>query len=347
MIEVIERSALLRESGRPEEALRLLAPHLAAHPDDAEALRQAGWAYLATRDLDSAYQAARRAVAVEPDQPNHHMLMAQVAVKLGRVDLARQAVGTAITLAPYASGPYQVGVSVDLQAHQITAGTERLARSAVERNPHDSDAHRLLGTTLLELKKYGEARQEFAQTLALDPGDDAARAEMARADLNQGRSGAAAAALHAALRLDPSDRIMAFNLRVAAANAFNRAQLVLWIGVFVAVRVQWAGTADQTGLTTLMRVAGPVVVLAALAMWAWQLRGAQGGPVAVARALRHDWSLVVGVALHCLGLVLLLGSAFLPAAAAEMAGVAAFVAVALASVMTWVIRSRLRSSRPK
>ena len=345
MTEVIERSALLRESGRPMDALRILAPYLAANPDDAEALRQAGWAYVAVKDLDSAYQAARKAVALEPNQPNHHMLMAQVAVKLGHVDLARQAVRTAISQAPYASGPYQVGVSVDLQAHEISVGTERLARQAVQLDPHDSDAHRLLGTTLLEMKRYDEARQEFQQALAIDPADDAAKAELARVDLNRGRSGAAAAALHAALRLDPTDRVMAFNLRVAAANAFSRAQLVLWIGVFLAFRVRFAGGDDDLG--GWMRVAGPILVAAALGMWAWQLRGAPGGPAAVAKAVRQDWSLVVGVGTHFLSMILLLCWAFLPGTAADVTTGAAVVGVAIASIMTWVVRSRLRSTRPR
>jgi Flp pilus assembly protein TadD len=345
MSEVVERSVLLREAGRPMEALRILAPYLAANPDDAEGLRQAGWSYLAVKDNDSAYQSARKAVALQPENADHHLLMANVATKLGHIDLARQAVRTAMNLAPHSAVPYLSGVSVDLQARQISTGTERLARKATELAPHHAAAHRMLGSTLLELKRYSEARQEFEQALRLDPDDDAAKAELARLDLARGRTGAAAVALHAALRLDPTDKVMVFNLKVAAANAFNRAQLVLWIGVFVAFRIRLFG-GDDDDLGGLMRVVGPVLVVAVLGMWAWQLRGAPGGIAAVAKATRQEWSLVVGVALHFLGMLLLLGAAFLPNSIANANAALALVAVVLATLMTWVIKSRLRRSRP-
>lgn len=342
--DAVRHAALLRESGRADESLKILGPYLASFPGDVEAHRQAGWSQLALDRIVDAHRSAERTLALAPTNPDSHLLMAGALAAQRRYPEARQAVAGAMTYAPHSGVPFQVAVSIDLRANEVTAGTESLSRRAIELDPHDPDGHRLLGSTLLKLKRFDEARAAFRQALALDPADQAAAGELARADLVQGRTGQAASGFVAALRSDPTNQIIGYNLRVAAFHAFGNAQLVLWIGFFIGARIR--SLASSSSGATAVHTIIPIAVLLALAMWAYQLRRSSGGIAALVTAVRADRLLLTGVLLHFLCMPWLLIGDLLPYAVGQWVIVVGAVLLAGASIMTWVIRRQLRKTLP-
>ncbi|SDO93356.1 Tetratricopeptide repeat-containing protein [Nakamurella panacisegetis] len=337
---VLHRAALLKDSGRSAQALALLAPHLARNPDDPIALRLAGWAHVDLNEYDAALACAVRLVTVAPDQPYAHLLMA--VVQGGRKDAGAsvQAIDTAIRLAPQRSEPYRIGAALDLQGHRVSPRTEHLARQAVFLAPNDAVAHRVLGSTLIELRRYDEAAAALGQAAALNPADAAVSNELARIDIAKGRSASAAAGFAAAVRADPTDRVARHNLQAAAWNAFRIAHLMLWLSFLVLGRLTLLGATDSTA--TLAHVVGPLAVLATLGAWAYQLRKRPSGFAFLLVAIRSDRMLTVAMVSHALSLVCLLAAAFATGSADEALVIAVSVLLLLATVVSWTRVSQLR-----
>jgi Flp pilus assembly protein TadD len=337
---VAERAALLKDSGRAGQALALLAPHLAAHPDDLSALRLAGWCHFELDELDQALWCAGRLAALAPDQPAAQLLLAVVQGRRRDSVASQRAIEAAIRLAPNHSEPYRIAAALDLQARRVGPRTEELARRAVWISPHDAVAHRVLGSTLIELRRYDEAAAELGQAAALDPADSAVASELARIDIARGRSASAAVGFAAAVRADPSDAVARHNLQAAAWNAFRLAQLVLWACFLVLGRL-WVLAASGSN-ATLAHVVGPVSVVATLGAWAFQLRRRPSGLRVLFTVTRSDRMLSVAMASQLLCLVLLLVAAFLPTdTAGALLGLVTLLLV-VGTVVGWIRVSALR-----
>ncbi len=338
--DVAERAALLKDSGRAGQALALLAPHLALHPDDLSALRLAGWCHFELDELDQALACAERLAALTPDQPTAQLLLAVVQGKRRNLAASQRAIDTAIRLAPHHSEPYRIAAALDLQARRVTARTEQLARRAVSISPHDGGAHRVLGSTLIELRRYDEASAELGLAAALNPADSAVASELARIDIAKGRSASAAIGFAAAVRADPTDAVARHNLQAAAWNAFRLAQLILW-GSFLVLGRLWV-MADSATTARLGHVVGPISVVATLGAWAFQLRRRPSGLRVLYSATRSDRMLTIAMASHVLCLILLVAAAFAPpTAAGVLLGAVTFLLV-LGTAVGWIRISALR-----
>lgn len=83
-----EQAVAARLAGRPEEAVRLLEPLVAAEPGNADAQVQLGYAYLALDLLDQAQRAFDAALAVAPDYADARLGRARIAQRRGQRDAA-------------------------------------------------------------------------------------------------------------------------------------------------------------------------------------------------------------------------------------------------------------------
>ncbi len=337
---VLERAALLKDSGRSGPALALLAPYLAQNPDDLSALRLAGWCHFDLDELDPALYCAARLAALAPEQPAAHLLLAVVQGRRQNVTASVEAIDTAIRLAPHNSEPYRIAAALDLQGHRTSPRTERLARRAVTLAPHDAIAHRVLGSTLIELRRYDEAAVELGQAAALNPGDAAVTSELARIDIAKGRSASAAVGFAAAVRADPTDDVARHNLQAATWNAFRIAHLVLWLSFLVLGR--FTVLSDSGATSRLAHVVGPIAVLATLGAWAFQLRSRPSGFPVLLTATRSDRMLSIAMASHALCLVFLLAAAFAPTAVAGPLLIVVTVLLLVGTVVGWIRVSQLR-----
>jgi TolA-binding protein len=111
--------------------------------------------YIQSGDLEGAYLRNQDAVKVAPDDPDAHIALAEIALKLNKQDVA--------------TAEYNACLKLD--------------EDAVKAAPNDPDAHFLLAEMALKLNKRDEAIAEYTACLKLHPdGKEAreARRELAR-----------------------------------------------------------------------------------------------------------------------------------------------------------------------
>jgi hypothetical protein len=91
---------MLIDAGRPQDALRILAPHVASAPDDASALRCLALAHRALGQQAEADDASARAIAVAPDDVFVVITRAAMVCEMGRPHDALPIAEHAARLAP-------------------------------------------------------------------------------------------------------------------------------------------------------------------------------------------------------------------------------------------------------
>jgi Flp pilus assembly protein TadD len=237
VLDVLQRSSVLLDVGRPDEAEALLRRALGDEPDEpflrtelarvlivqgrsGDALEQAdravasapGLAYahairaLALTGDDprrfEAVDAAREAVALDPEDSFNHLTVARTALRAGWLDEARSAAETAIRL-----------------------------------EPEDGDAHRALGGALLAMEQPVGAERAFREALRRDPGDATALNDLGVAIQAQGRERAAEARalFEEAARARPADPLPRGNL-VADARAWVNGRWTWAIVIYLVLR---------------------------------------------------------------------------------------------------------------
>lgn len=339
--DAVARARLLHENGRSAEAMRLLAPHLASAPDDEEALWIAGFAQLTLGDVEGATSAASRMAALAPENPDAHLLAAAVLSQRKEHLLARNAATRAVQLAPHSPLPYRMAASVDLAADSVNDWTEHHARRAVELDPHSAHNHRILGSVLLELKRRDEAGEALHRAAALAPDDETVRHELARWNLASGRTSVAAEGFAAVIRADPTDSNALHNLRLTVGRTFWYAQLVLWGCFLLLARTRSLSDGDSAAW---MRAGAPILLVATLGMWFFQLRRNWRGVGVMVRAVRGQWVLQIGLATHIACLVCVAVGALLPGEGGLDVLAVGLVFLALSTLATWLYLNNLKKA---
>ncbi|MEA9986761.1 MULTISPECIES: tetratricopeptide repeat protein [Subtercola] len=229
--------------GKPVEALRALAAHLATHPDDDRGLCLASQAHLVAGEPARALETAQSAAELSADNEWAWRLIALSLSKLGRHDDARQAAQTALGLAPQLWVTHAQVAQVDIAARHITPAAEEAARHAVELAPLEPDAHLTVGNIALAKRQWADAERSFRAALTLAPEHAAARNNLSLVMLRQGRAGSAAAGFVDILAADPGSAVAVRNLRAVAAVALRRIHFILWVA-FAVVTVAFSGNRD-------------------------------------------------------------------------------------------------------
>jgi Flp pilus assembly protein TadD len=163
------------------EALRILAPHLAANPDDAGALALCAQLFIATHKFTDAVTMSERLVRLAPNDSLAWEIFSVAADANGDHIGARRAALRLLELAPDSwSGHAQIALS-DARARTVTKRSLEHATRAVQLAPNEVEAHRALGDVASLLNKRAIAKQAFATALRLDPFDFGARSDAPQA----------------------------------------------------------------------------------------------------------------------------------------------------------------------
>jgi len=169
--------ALMRQRGRPGEAVRLISRALTLRPAVAEAHANLGNALLDRRDLEGAVASYRRAIALKP----------------GDVLMTR-------------------GLANALRAQGRNAEAVECYAQAAAHDPGNAATHADLGDVLMKLGRYAEARERFERALALLPDAAALHYNLGNALGQEGRLDEAAACYERAFALDPTHANAHLNL---------------------------------------------------------------------------------------------------------------------------------------
>jgi Flp pilus assembly protein TadD len=217
----VQGAAHLLDSGRAQDARRILATVLAEHPDEAVALRVMALVLLALDQPQEALDAARRAARLTPEDHVAQVVLAEAQrVVSGRGGAAESAAREAVRLA--AADPRSwsaLARAADAAGDRVDAG-----RRAVSLAPDDADSHNVLGIALLDTD-VAAARASFERALALAPAHAPARSNLGLADLRDRRPVAAAEAFADTLRAAPGFELARRNLDVALTAMVRRSLL--------------------------------------------------------------------------------------------------------------------------
>jgi Flp pilus assembly protein TadD len=133
-----------------------------------EALTGLANLYMRGRQFPEAEQYLQKLVAAQPSNPEAHIQLGRVLAAEGKNDAAVAELQTGAKLAPT-----DLSVQHDLADLYGTLGKNSEAaaayRSMLASDPNDPYLHRSLGQSLLRLKKFPEAQQEFLIAIKLKP----------------------------------------------------------------------------------------------------------------------------------------------------------------------------------
>lgn len=203
-----DRATVLCDLQRYDEALSLLAPALAADPEDPRLHCLAARAHLGSGDVQRGLDHARTAAALDPDSDWPHRLLSLAEMQRENYQAAVRAAREAVRLAPYLPETHIQLAYALLELPWGNAEATDAATKALELAPDDPDAHLVAGAVAAAGQRKDEAEAQFNRVLSLDPDNTAAHNELARLHLkkrnigNPGGLGQAAAGFATAVAAD-------------------------------------------------------------------------------------------------------------------------------------------------
>jgi tetratricopeptide (TPR) repeat protein len=270
-----DRAELLVQAGRAADAVELLSTHLAANPDDPDALTVLGRAHLAAGNPQRALGAFDAVLTVDPENVVCWQRRSDALRLLGRYGEARDAGRRCVLLSPHHwAAHYTLGLALH-KIHTQPGNREELftaANAAVQLAPDRADPHVLLGLA------YGAHGNRFAETqcyeraLAIDPQHAYARSNLAAQHLRSGKLSQAMRGFRAAASSNPQEAQFHRNIAATALGSLIRfgylyAVVVVLVVRLVVASVIWPGNEDGSysvpvpGLGWPVRLGLAVVVL--------------------------------------------------------------------------------------
>ena len=186
------------EAGALEAARRAVA----ASPDDAELLVQVGRLQMRRAEWAEALATLTRAADLDPAVLPAHVLRYRAAAVLNRPDVAMDALGRALAIAPDDSKVRRDRIALLSQFGRRGEAFDA-AREHVGRYPDDPDGHRQLAAAFMAQREYGGAARAAARVIELRPDDATAYALLGEVLVKMGRPAEAVVQFQTSLDVEP------------------------------------------------------------------------------------------------------------------------------------------------
>ena len=323
------------DGGRPGDALRILAPHLASAPNDVDALVLSSNAYLDSGDSESAIATARQAAALSPHDEVPLLRLSSALGASGRWQDALATGRAAVELAPTDWVSVANLAQLMLGAGQAGTKATELAMEAVRLAPEQPGAHNLAGMVALERRKWSDAARSFQEALRLSPGSVEAQHNLSLVALHRGNAGGAAATMIDQLAQNPNDRQAMLALRASAVKGLQIVHFFIWGAAIIG----WAPFNTSAGrrldldpaVFEVLRIALPIVLTMAVLMYVAWVRGQAGGQFVrfLTSVPSMDRWLVAWAAILVVAYLMIVACAFVSSAVAStLFGASIFVGAA-------------------
>lgn len=199
----IMRGLQLKDLGRYADAESAFKEALAQEPNDAFALHQlAACQFHQAKREREALVTIDSAIAIEPNDADHHVLRSYILSHLDRPKDGLLAARTALGLEPTHTGAFTAEAQVHLLTEQWPLA-EASARQALALDADNSAAANQLAQALRLQNKLGENAAHLAGMLARDPENPFTHSNAGWAALQRGERREAETHFREALRLDP------------------------------------------------------------------------------------------------------------------------------------------------
>lgn len=224
------------QTGRLERARQLYLRELRSNPGDADTIVDLGRLLMDMHRLDEAGEKLRRALELQPDHVEAHMLMGELAERLDQPDLARQHYGVVVRLDASAPAARRrlAGVLLEARGRGDLDRARVLLReefAAVSRTaaPPDSDELEDLVGLLLDASLASEAVSAAGILVRLREHDARAHHLASVAMLSRGMIVEGMEAARRAVRLSPSFIAPMHNLAVAHIRRAEFSRAAYWV----------------------------------------------------------------------------------------------------------------------
>jgi tetratricopeptide (TPR) repeat protein len=281
----LRRADVLLGAGRFADAIALIAPVVAAEPDNSRAWSLLAQAQLGVGKPAEGLTAAENAIRLDPSASWPHRLRSIALRRTGRRYEAVESAGEACRLDPHHwMNHFNLAqTALDGQAFVFPGGMTGLeiARqaSATARTlaPNEPSAFYVSGQVSRADGNTAEATAHFERALALDPEHSSAINELGRIKLEQGNAGGAARHFVQAARIAPAQSVYGHNVEVAIARAERSVRELIrwviygsWLVVIVAlfIGIDHRTVTDQIALLAIL----PVAAVAIGVFWRVQVR---------------------------------------------------------------------------
>lgn len=235
----LEHALLLIEQGRADLAERSLREHLAAEPDDGEAVALLALTQADSGQATTALDTATAALRLVPESPTAHYALASAALANGRYGAAADAANEVIRLAPGDSLGYQaltIARSSQLRSRDALVAAE----AGLRLDPTNDTLLGLHAIVLTQLGRSGEAAVSFEEALRVAPTNPLLHAGLGIRNLYDSRWDAAAESFQESLRLGPTNESARIGL-VEALKARNPLYGALLAGTFAFMKLGTRG----------------------------------------------------------------------------------------------------------
>ena len=239
----VARAAAQFQRGDAAAAAELLAPVLAAEPDNVRALVLMTHTQLALEEPVKAHETAYRAVTAAPESAEALSALSRALTGLDRHADAVRVAGAAARLEPHNAFRHNRLAWALLADGRRAVEAEHAAREAVRLRPDEADFRITYAMVMKQLDRTERARQALRDALAAEPDNAVAQHELATLDVTHrnpfalGRLARGASGLAGALRSDPSQRASRFMLDVALRRFLVWAAIVLALLAYAGWRV--------------------------------------------------------------------------------------------------------------
>ena len=176
---------ILRREGKLLDALEHYRSALEADPDFADAHANMAGALISAELFPQAEATARRALELAPDHPIALANLGGSLVAQHRFSEAEEYIRSA-----RAQGGDSPDIWLNTGYMALAQGefenAEAAFRTSLERDPHQSEAHRGLGFALIRLNRVSDSRDSLQQFIDLQPDPSSASAMLAHIEMNYG-----------------------------------------------------------------------------------------------------------------------------------------------------------------
>ena len=198
----LSRAQFLFEQSRYQMAAEEAGRQLALTPDDPRVHCLLALCLSKMERHEEAIREAQTAIRLAPDFPNGYSVLGSVLDDVGRLREAEAAAREALRLDPDAAGHYALLASIRLQQRQW-ADALASAERGLAVDPEHTGCANLKAIALVNLGRRAEAGAAIQTTLARDPENAATHANQGWALLHGGDARAAMEHFREALRLQP------------------------------------------------------------------------------------------------------------------------------------------------
>lgn len=199
-----QRASLLLNSGRPDEALRVLDSKLAEDPSNAAAHGLMALCLLDMNEAPRALESAERASGEAPEWGFPRYVHANVLLRMGKAKNALLSAQDAVSLDPEDPNYHALVASCYVAMSQWKEGLVS-AECGLELDPEDDRCTNLRALCLRQLGEVDEAETALRVSLGHDPDNAWTFQNLGFAALQSGRHDEAIGHFRESLRLDPTD----------------------------------------------------------------------------------------------------------------------------------------------